>query len=160
MGLDLTAEQEQKLAMKKEIYVQTQNWARHNETLIIAANTVLLGAIAAISTIYFRQPNEYTKYLMCLPQIISALGLLITFYLSRQYNLAISRVVVYEKYFNMHDKCDAISEATKDYSIPWAEWGNTFVPKYLHNAPVYARITGIFFYAVHILILGFSFILL
>lgn len=156
MCTDISDDPKERLTLLKEIYVQTQNWARHNETLIIATNTVLLGAIAAISANYFKAKNDYSSEILWLPLLIACTGILTTIYLSRQYKLAITRVVVYEKYFKMHDACDKISEFTRAYSTPCARWDDTFVPKYLSTPPKFGAASSWFFLVVHLAILVIS----
>ena len=150
--LDIRDDPKERLSLRKEVYVQTQNWARHNETLIIATNTVLLGAIAAIASNYFKNSGDYSVNILWLPLFVSATGVITTLYLSRQYKLSITRVLVYEKYFKMHDPCEKISEIAKDYSLSYAQRVGTFVPEYLCNPPKFGAISSWFFLLVHALI--------
>lgn len=156
MCTDIRDEPKERLTLQKEIYVQTQNWARHNETLIIATNTVLLGAIAAISANYFKAKSDYSSEILWLPLLIAYIGILTTIYLSRQYKLAITRVVVYEKYFKMQDACDEISKIVKAYSMPNAKWEVAFVPEYLSSPPKFGAASSWFFLIVHLTIFGLS----
>ena len=159
MCADIRNEPKERLTLLKEIYVQTQNWARHNETLIIATNTVLLGATAAISANFFKAEAAYSPNLVWLPFVISLIGLVSTIYLSRQYKLAITRVVVYEKYFKLHDQFkdefNDIQNIAKEYSTPCAQWTKSFVPEYLNTPPKFGAASSWFFLLVHLIILTF-----
>lgn len=160
MCTDIRDDPKERLTLRKEVYVQTQNWARHNETLIIATNTVLLGAIAAISANYFKNTGDYSLNILWLPLLIAITGIFTTVYLSRQYKLAITRVVAYEKYFKMHDECDQMPEIVKEYSKPCAQWCKTFVPEYLSKPPKFGAASSWFFLVVHLAIFGVSTLML
>ena len=147
----------ERLGLLKEIYVQTQNWARHNETLIIATNTILLGAIGAIIANYLRVNVEYSLDIFWLPLIISFIGIITTIYLSRKYRLAITRVVVYEKYFKMHEDFPRIRDLVKEYSEINAKWESAFVPEYLNHPPKFGAASSWFFLIVHTAIFGSCF---
>jgi len=153
---DMRENLKEKLALQKEVYVQTQNWARHNETLIVATNTVLLGAAAAFFTIYFRTSTQYSPWIFSLPGVISILGLIITGYLTVQYNNSISRLVVYEKYFGMHKDNAGISEVLTCLPSLKERWGESFVPKFYHQPIKGLRATSWFFLVVHLIVLAFS----
>ena len=156
METDIRDDPKEQLTLRKEVYVQTQNWARHNETLIIATNTVLLGAIAAISANYFKNASDYSSNILWLPLFIALTGICTTVFLSRQYRLAITRVVVYEKYFKMHQACTQMPAIVRDYSTKCAKWSETFVPEYLSNPPKFGAASSWFFLAVHLVIFGAS----
>lgn len=157
MSTDIRNDAKERLTLLKEVYVQTQNWARHNETLIIATNTVLLGATAAICANYFKAKADYAPDLFWLPLVLACVGLVTTVYLSRQYKLAITRVVVYEKYFKLHaqfkDEFNDIENIVKEYSTPCAPWIKTFVPEYLNKPPKFGAASSWFFLFVHLAIL-------
>lgn len=129
---------------KNEVYIQTQNWARHNETLIIAANTILIGAAAAIATVFFKSHANMHALTICIPLSISIIGIFITLHLSKQYCEAITRIVVYEKYFGMHQTDHQFNLISKEYSKPSCKWTKGFVPNYLHSPPTGAASTKIF----------------
>lgn len=143
-------------SLQKEVYVQTQNWSRHNETLIIATNTVLLGAIAAISANYFKAAKDYSSGIYWLPFVIAGVGIVVTIYLSRQYKLAITRVIAYEKFFKLHEDCDGMQEIAKLHSGFCAKWYRTFVPEYLASPPIFGAASSWFFLFVHLCIFVLS----
>jgi hypothetical protein len=144
------------LNLQKEIYIQTQNWARHNETLIIATNTVLLGAVAATAASFFNATTYYSINIFWFTFLIALTVVITTCYLSRQYKLAISRVVAYEKYFGMQENCDfmatLIKELFKQRPRVVGKWGGSFVPEYLHNPPVFGAASSWFFLMAHLII--------
>ncbi len=145
------------LDFKKEIYIQTQSWARHNETLIVATNTVLLGALAAIwPNMYGESCQLLSRNAYFLPPLISLAGIIITVILSLQYKAAITRVVVYERYFGLHadgelgSLTDTIfGNCSKNTS---KHWGSSFVPDYLNKPPRFGSKTCICFFLIHSLI--------
>lgn len=165
-------DQKDKVNLQKEIYIQTQNWARHNETLIIATNTVLLGAMAATAANFFKATSDYSSSIIWLPLLISMTGIVTTCYLSRQYKLAITRVVVYEHYFEMVvgnldivESARAVFEKSKqtdtaatpvnksaDALKEYPGWGSGFVPEYLNNPPKFGAASSWFFLIVHLII--------
>lgn len=153
---DMRDDPKEMLTLQKEIYIQSQHWARHNETLIIATNTVLLGAVAAIFTIYFRNSPGYKLGIFLLPLIISLLGLVATTSLSRQYRDAISRLVVYENFFGMHKENKDILKVLDDYPTLKNDWGNSFVPECFHQPLTRPRPPSTFFFIVHTVIFAFS----
>jgi hypothetical protein len=139
-------------AIEKEVYIQTQHWTRHNETLIVATNTVLLGALAAIGANYFKDINAFSHKVYIIPLLVSLAGIGLTIFLSRQYVLSVSRVVAYEKYFKLHTenkKFDCIAVKTRWWK---SSWEKTFVPEYLEDFPTYGPITSWFFLLIHIAI--------
>jgi hypothetical protein len=152
-NVDIRDDPKERLTLQKEIYVQTQNWARHNETLIIATNTILLGAAAAIAANFFKNPDSYSRFLPWLPFAIACIGLVMTFYLSWQYKLALTRVVVYEKYFKFHDSCAGIKEIASAHKSFMKTWDETFVPEYLNMPPKFGAASTYFFIFLHLVIL-------
>lgn len=144
----------------KEVYVQTQVWVKHYESLIIAINTILLGAAAAIAANFFQNRGSYSSDLFWLILCIALVGIVMTSYLSWQYKLALTRVVVYEKFFGLHNVCPGIDEFTAQHRIWGKLWERTFVPEYLNNPPRFGAASTHFFLAIHFAILVTSAVML
>lgn len=144
---------EHKLDFKKEVYSQTQSWARHHETLILTINTVVLGALAVIWQDLLK--DQSIKYPMHLMRLFSLLGFLITSYLWNQYRDAIKRIVIYERYFGMHEK--EKSRFNKNIFLGFKSslekgWGDEFVPSYLNKSPGLRPYTGSFLMGIYLVI--------
>ncbi|MGE0073242.1 MAG: hypothetical protein AB7S55_09320 [Thiomonas sp.] len=141
---DARSDPKENLQIKKEIYAQTQNWARHNEMLIVATNTILLGAVAGIYSSHFKNFSlagfDFYVFLLTLP----ILGLIITIHLNREYINAIDRIIKYETYFGLHASCSEIQKISNND----CRWGASFIPNYLHNHRRFSAST-ITFAAIH-----------
>jgi|SRR5690606_6697945 hypothetical protein len=133
----------------RTIYAETQSWARHNETLIIGSNTVLLTVCAALFGGKYNMDGKNNLLLYGLALCIGILGLVTTNYLSKEYRRAICRIVAYERYFWMHVPDEQMASFSGCYCDKWAHWGDSFVPKYLHSPPAYGAKSSLFFLLVH-----------
>lgn len=150
------------LGIKKEIYSETQNWARHNETMIVATNTILLGATAAIASNYLKTVAPQNFIFPMFLAFIPLIGLIITWYLTGQYKNAISRIIVYETCFGLHGNCEVTNSALEILQSPsikkkWCKGQEEtpFVPKYLHNLSWYGAMSTPIFSTINFALIGF-----
>lgn len=151
----------------RELYVQTQNWARHNENLIIATNAVIFSGIAAIFTSIIKS-HLNGWHLLLLPAI-SIFGICLTHVLNRRYMLSIRRLVAYEKLFGFHKPLrnpivltalngetaaiDYVSDKQSIDQVALCKWGRCLVPDYLHEPPKYGPESVKIFQTLHVLML-------
>lgn len=139
----------------RQVYTETQNWARHNEMLVVGVNTVLLGGWSAIFASAAQASTSIDIKVFWATIVLSIFAFVVTLKLNSQYKNAINRVVVYERYFLLHDQdCIVMHQLNKDNDR--ASWGDAFVPKYLHYPPgIFDRSASVFFVAhIGLLLVG------
>jgi hypothetical protein len=121
-----------------ELYIQTQDWARHNENLISVTNVLILGGIGALSVDYFK---EAKSSLIIIAGITALIGTSLAIILNSRYIASIRRLVVYESYFGFHQYDKGIQEAANSYA---PEWGISLVPSEFHAVPKFSPVASLF----------------
>ena len=138
----------------RELYIQSQHWARHNENLIIATNGLILSGIAAIVTSAIKNGQALNEQYLLLLASISSIGIVLTLILNRRYLRSVERLVSYEALFGFHKKLnDSEQVALNQLKTGNPQWGECLVPFYLHERPKRAPESVVFFGAVHVLVL-------
>lgn len=121
-----------------ELYIQTQDWARHNENLISVTNVLILGGIGALSVEYLK---EAKVSLIIIAMITASIGISLAIILNSRYIASIRRLVVYENYFGFHQYDKSIQEAANSYA---PKWGISLVPSEFHAVPNFSPVTSLF----------------
>lgn len=149
--------------LAKELYIQAQHWTRHNENLIVAANTFLLATIAAATVMAHREVKPDSRWMVfLLPVVVAALGLVFTLVLRLRYRQSVARLIVYEKLLQGHEPCPQVRAALegagdfdgKASGVSSEDWGASpsLVPNALKRISRLASPIIGFFLGVHALV--------
>jgi len=130
----------------KELYVQAQNWARHNEILIISSNTILATAGFTFLSAGISIKND-SNFFHWISLAVSLIGTALSLILSNRFHASLRRVIIYEKKFKLHQPTEnSFIESIGKIDV---KWGDCWVPKYLHNPPRIGLTTPILFLIIY-----------
>ncbi|UTW48919.1 hypothetical protein [Bacterioplanoides sp. SCSIO 12839] len=139
------------------LYTQAQLWLRHNEDLIIKANSILVSIMSISTVVFFRDSrNLSTEHIALILIAVSITGILLNSILKNRFLESLDRVIKYEKILGTHkSKNNLLSQ--QDYD---EKWGTALTPKYLHSPPSKGPEIYILFQAIYILTFTITFTLL
>lgn len=137
----------------RELYIQTQHWARHNENLIIATNAAVLSAIGAIATSLIKNDLNLTTEFLLLFGTISLFGFILNTILNHRYMRSINRLVAYEKFFGFHAPFKYRDTTWQEVSLKdsASNW-ESLVPEYLKKPPTLAPVSVWLFWSLYVVI--------
>ena len=128
----------------RELYTQSQLWARHYETLMVSTNVLLVTAASVFSGLALRDDAVLHRVfaLFGVPVLMSVVGIFLTRTLFKLCALCIERLIAYENALNCFD-------SSKLVALPW---GGSLVPAALMRLPVRMPASARFFVGLHLLL--------